>query len=116
MAEPRSLRLYLTDIIDSISQIERYVKGISEIDFLENLEKQDAIIRRIEIIGEAVKHVPSEIRQKYPDIPWRKIAGLRDVAIHHYFGVSPELIWQIATIDTLVFKHKIEKVLKDTII
>lgn len=64
-----------------------------------NLEKQDAIIRRIEIIGEAVKNVSNETRNQYPNIPWREMAGMRDVVIHQYFGVSIGLIWNVATED-----------------
>lgn len=113
MAESRSLALFLTDIIESIERIEEYVKGISSSDFSENHEKQDAVIRRLEIIGEAVKNIPQHVREKYPEIPWRKIAGMRDVVVHQYFGITTELIWEVANTDVLLIKEQIIKVLND---
>lgn len=113
MDKERSMLLYLTDIFESIESIEEYIRDVDVITFLSNKEKQDAIIRRIEIIGEASGKIPISIREKYPNVPWTKIKGMRNVAIHHYFGVSPELIWQVATVDVKELKPWIEKAIKD---
>ena len=113
MDKERSMLLYLTDIFESIESIEEYIRDVDVITFLSNKEKQDAIIRRIEIIGEASGKIPISIREKYPNVPWTKIKGMRNVAIHHYFGVSPELIWQVATVDVKDLKPWIEKAIKD---
>ncbi len=86
MDEQRSALLYFTDILESIEKIEEYVRGIDENDFFSNHEKQDAVIRRIEIIGEATKNIPIEIRQNYPNVPWRKMIGMRNIVVHEYFG------------------------------
>jgi uncharacterized protein with HEPN domain len=103
--------VYLQDISESIEHIERFLDGVSEDDFYENVEKQDAVLRRLEIIGEAVKHLPDKIRENHPDIPWRQIAGMRDIIIHEYFGVTLEMVWIVATEDILDLKSKVEEII-----
>jgi uncharacterized protein with HEPN domain len=113
MDEPKSVLLYLTDIIDSINLIEDYIQNIEPNFFLSSKEKQHAVIRRLEIIGEAAGKIPNSIRERYPNIPWTKINGIRNVAIHHYFGVSAELIWQVAKVDLKELKPWIEKAIQE---
>ena len=74
----RNALIYIEDILDSIRKIESYTENVFESEFYNDTEKQDAVIRRLEIIGEAVKNIPQEIKDNYPDIPWRKISGMRD--------------------------------------
>ena len=82
-------------------------------EFLDSVQLQDAVIRRIEIIGEAVKNIPKQVKNKYPDIAWKEIAGMRDILIHEYFGVDLELTWKVAKKDVRNLKSKILKVKKD---
>ncbi|MFU8861660.1 MAG: DUF86 domain-containing protein [Cyclonatronaceae bacterium] len=104
--------VYLKDILESIEHIQRFLDGVSEDEFYENIEKQDAVLRRLEIIGEAVKHLPEEIREEHPDIPWRQIAGMRDIIIHEYFGITLEMVWIVATEDILELKTKVDAIIK----
>ena len=104
--------VYLQDILESIEHIQKFLDGVSEDEFYENVEKQDAVLRRLEIIGEAVKHLPEEIREDHPDIPWRQIAGMRDIIIHEYFGVTLEMVWIVATVDILDIKSRVEEIIK----
>lgn len=89
----RDLEVYLDDILESIQQIESYLEDVEEKEFYKDAQKQDAVLRRLEIIGEAVKQVPDNVRNQYPDVPWRRIAGMRDVIIHQYFGIMLNRIW-----------------------
>jgi uncharacterized protein with HEPN domain len=89
----RDLEVYLDDILESIQQIESYLEDVEEKEFYKDVQKQDAVLRRLEIIGEAVKQVPDKIRNQYPEVPWRRIAGMRDVIIHQYFGIMLSRIW-----------------------
>lgn len=84
--------VFLEDILEYIERIEKYIGNLTENEFEKNSEKQDAVIRRIEIIGEAVKNISTETKDKYHHIRWREIAGMRDVVIHQYFGVTVGLV------------------------
>ena len=88
-------QIFLTHILESIDLVEEYSKDKTIQDFIESKSLQDMIIRRIEIIGEAIKYLPEDIKESNPDIPWKKIAGMRDVLIHQYFGVDIEATWDV---------------------
>ena len=83
----RNHKIFLKDILESIEKIEQYVKDTTESEFLDDYEKQDAIMKRLEIIGEAVKNIPKKVKAEHPEIPWKQMSGIRDVLIHEYFGV-----------------------------
>ena len=91
----RDYRLYLEDILEAAKKIECYLQGASFQEFAGDSMRVDAVLRNLEIIGEAVKRIPSQVKESNPDIEWRKIAGLRDIVIHEYFGVDLEIIWDV---------------------
>ena len=84
---------YLRDILDMITKVQRFVSGVDMAEFEANEEKVFAVIRALEVIGEAVKYIPETERERYPQIPWRAIAGMRDKLIHGYFVVSVNRVW-----------------------
>ena len=87
-------KAYLKDILDAISDIEAFIANINESEFYINKEKRYAVVRALEIIGEAVKNLSKELRAKHKEIPWKEIAGMRDKLIHWYFGIKWELVWE----------------------
>lgn len=92
----RTVSDYLHDILNTIESCERFIEGMDFDQFVSDEKTTFAVRHALEIIGEAVKHIPEEIKQEYPSIPWRKIAGTRDVIIHAYFGVDLNVIWKTA--------------------
>lgn len=107
----RDLQVFYDDILESIEKIESYLKDIPEDIFLQNIQLQDAIIRRMEIIGEAVKNIPNEVKEKITAIPWRKIQAMRNILIHEYFGVNMKSLLLTIKNDLPMLKEEINKLI-----
>ncbi len=104
---------YLQDILDSIISIKEFLTGVDYDSFRKDKKTQYAVIRALEIIGEASKKVPIEVREIYTDIPWRSITGMRDKLIHDYFGVDIEVVWNTANEKILSLENEIKQILSD---
>jgi uncharacterized protein with HEPN domain len=92
---PRDYKVSLDDILEAVRRIEIYTSGMERDQFQSDLKTVDAVVRNLEIIGEATKNVPPEVRAKAVVVPWSKIAGMRDILIHAYFGIDVEIIWDL---------------------
>ncbi|MGQ3684769.1 MAG: HepT-like ribonuclease domain-containing protein [Candidatus Loosdrechtia sp.] len=103
-------RIYLAHILECAEKIERYIKGGEKAFFTDTII-QDAVIRNFEVIGEAVKRIPADLRQQYPDVPWDLMAGFRDVLIHNYEGVDLKRVWKIAKHDLPPVKKVVSAIL-----
>ena len=104
-------KFFLEHILESIKFIQKYLQDLDFEDFLNNQEVQDAVLRRFEIIGEAVKNLPEKFKLQYRDIPWKKIAGMRDVLIHEYFGVDLLQIWNTVQKDLDDLEKRLKKMI-----
>ncbi len=103
---------YLKHILDAISDVEKFLKDVSEQEFLANKEKQYAVLRALEIVGEATKNLSAELKSTHTEVDWKNIAGMRDKLIHAYFGVNLPLVWETVKSDIPKLKSLIEKIIK----
>ena len=103
----RNSRLLIEDIVTAVFKIEKYTAKSDREHFLKDEKTIDAVVRNLEIIGEACRQLPEEFKERHSTIPWHKIAGLRNRIVHDYFGVDLELIWQIISIEIPALKNSI---------
>jgi uncharacterized protein with HEPN domain len=108
----RDYKLYIEDIVIECKNIRNFIKDITYEEFTDNLEKVYAVAKAFENIGEAVKNIPKEITNNYPEIPWSEIAKMRDILTHHYFGVDDKVLWDTLDSDFLEFEKVINEMAK----
>lgn len=108
---PRDYRVFMDDILEATGKVLEYTKGLSNTQFFADRKTIEAVVWNLQVIGEAVKNVPAEIRTQYPDLPWRDMAGLRDIIVHQYFGIKLDVIWKIIQNDLPGLEDRIRKIL-----
>jgi len=109
----REYRLYLNDIKEALEKIDMFIANASFDEFIQDVKTVDAVLRNLEIIGEASKHIPKAVREKYSDIDWRAIIGMRNIIAHEYFGVRLQIIWKTLKERLPELKEAIEKIISD---
>ncbi len=109
----RDYDIYLEDILEAIDRIQEYMQGVNRAAFETDRMRFDAVIRNLEVIGEAVKQAPDSVREKHPSVEWRKIAGLRDILIHKYFNINIEIVWDVVQSNIPILKMEIQQITKE---
>jgi uncharacterized protein with HEPN domain len=100
-------------MVECIGLVEQFLKGTDKVAFMGNVEKQAAVVRMITILDEASKPVPNEIRERYPDLPWKRMASMRDILVHGYFKVNLDLVWTVATEELGPLKRRLTEILEE---
>ena len=109
----RDFKVYLEDILGAVGKIRRYIADSSKDDFSRDEKTLDAVVRNLEVVGEAVKKVPLDVRSKNPSVDWQKIAGLRDILIHEYFGIDIEIVWDVIQNKLPDLEAQVKKILAE---
>lgn len=107
----RDYNLYLHDIKEAVKKIETFTKGFTFEEFAQDIKTVDAVIRNLEILGEAAKHIPKRVKEEHPDIDWKAIGGMRNILAHEYFGVRTGIIWKTIKERLPQLRHKVEEIL-----
>lgn len=109
----RDVRLFLTDMLDAVMKIERYTASLTAEQFQADDLRIDAVVRNLEIVGEAARQIPPDLRERYPGIDWTRVVGFRNIVIHEYFDVDIEIVWTIATQRLSELKTFLRRMLQD---
>jgi uncharacterized protein with HEPN domain len=104
---------FLSDILEAIRRARTYAADLSYDEFLLDTRTQDAVVRTLEILGEAAKRLSPQLRDRYPAVPWKRMAGLRDKLIHDYFGVNLDIVWEIVTLELPGVSVQVERVMEE---
>lgn len=110
---PRDYKVFLQDVLEAIANVAEFVGAMSLEQFKADKKTLHAVVRNLEVIGEAVKGVPPEARQLRPEVPWQRIAGLRDILIHHYFEIDVDIVWDIVRNKLPELKQHLQAMLSD---
>ena len=114
MTEPKREYLdFLQDILTAMDKVLRFAEGVNFEQLVQNDEKLAAVILQVQIIGEAAKQIPAEVKLRYPEIPWKDITGIRDKVVHAYFAINDQKLWETATIDIPRDKPLVERALEE---
>ena len=108
----KETKFYLQHILEAIDNIENFTKGMEKEQFMKNVLVHSAVIRQLEVIGEAVKNLPEKYKANHTEIPWKKIAGMRDVLIHEYFDIDVKAVWDTIYDDLPTLKKQIRNIIK----
>ncbi|OYT59517.1 hypothetical protein B6U81_05955 [Thermoplasmatales archaeon ex4484_30] len=108
----RQYTFFIKDILDAIEKIEEFVAGMNYVEFIKDDKTTSAVVRKLEVIGEAAKNIPQDVREKYPEVPWKEMAKIRDRLIHGYFVVDHEIIWNVIKGELPLLKPKIKDILE----
>jgi uncharacterized protein with HEPN domain len=95
MSGPRRDKEYLSDVREAMHRVVAYVQGLTFEEFMNDAKTQDAVIRNLQVMGDAIKKLSSRLREAHPEIPWREIAGMRDKVVHEYFGINYDIVWTV---------------------
>ena len=109
----RNVLIYVRDILENMRDAEEFIQGVSYEQFVADKKTANAVLRSLEVIGEATKNVPDNVRAQYPQVPWKEMAGMRDKVIHFYFGVDKETVWLVVKERIPALRPFIEQILRD---
>jgi uncharacterized protein with HEPN domain len=109
----KDVSFFISHILESIDFVDGFISGVDKEQFMGNVEKQAAVVRMISVLGEASKSIPEEIRERYPDVPWKRIASMRDILVHGYFKVDLDVVWTVATEELEPLKQRLTEIQSD---
>ncbi len=109
----KDISFFISHMLESIDHVEEFISGVDKDQFMGNVEKQAAVVRMIIVVGEASKSVPEDIRERYPDVPWKRIASMRDILVHGYFKVDLDVVWTVATEELGPLKQRLAEIRSD---